>query len=239
MKRTMLIITLCGLLPWAGCSALHWGGEAAGENPGIHVRGGSLLERPEISVTANGTAKADRVEYVRDTSGGQRFTLDGLDYQQDASAVMREEPTKLKAIADVQRVQVEYVQATWAGIVGVVHEIAPALSALAAAKCAVTDSGLTLTLPSGLTVGKRTLNTPQDVSAYFTALTRTVQAVEVAAPAMPAAAAPAPAEPAAVVPDHAQPGRNAPLASEASASATTVIVAPDPNVAVPPDPQAP
>lgn len=176
MRQVMaiLVILTAGL---SGCSASHWGGQDAGQTPGVHVRrslfGGSM------SFTGDGTGKVDKAAYKTDGKLTE-VSVEGVEFDQTASAVVREQPAKIDAIAGLQRTQVEYVQALSAGIRDIVGEIVPVLKLLAAAELVTTERGITATLPNGITIGQRTVQSAEDLAEILDAV---VEALEPLAPA--------------------------------------------------------
>ncbi|HOO16680.1 MAG TPA: hypothetical protein PLU99_06165 [Phycisphaerae bacterium] len=172
-----VVIVLCG------CAASHWGGEAAGKNPGVHVRGGSLVSPPEASFTGDGGGRLGKLTYSDGGKDGPlTLTVQDVEFTQAASSVVEREPAKIRAIADLQRVQVEYVQASWAGMVSLAHELAPILKLLAMAQFTDSEAGLTMTLPSGVSVGGQKLSTPAELQRFFSEALQTVEATAAAAP---------------------------------------------------------
>ena len=148
---------------FCGCSAAHWGGDAAGSSPGVRVTAGNVWYPAEIQVTADIEASLD--EFTYDQAGGLRMV--NAKFGQDATTVTTAQPAKIQAIADLQEVQVRYVGEMWRGIVGVVAEIAPVLRLLAEAGMVPTDTGYSLTLPSGIQVGRHTITSGVDLQALL------------------------------------------------------------------------
>lgn len=101
--------------------------------------------------------------------------LSGAEFEQSASAVVREEPAKIRAIAELQSTQVEYAKATWSGIRDLAGELAPVLKLLALAQFEQTDAGLTATFPGGLTVGTHRTSDPAELAELFRAASEAVE----------------------------------------------------------------
>jgi hypothetical protein len=167
------------LIALSGCSALHWGGETAGESPGFRVRGGDLWRPAELKVTSDCNAVIGHAEYQgvtgQDGAPGTRFVLDSTTFGQSASSVVREEPGKLDAISRLQMTQVEYARVTWTGIHDLAAELAPVLKLLALAQFTQTETGLTATFPGGLTIGGRTVSGPAEMQEFFRQAAATVE----------------------------------------------------------------
>lgn len=145
------LVLMVALIACSGCSAQWWAGENAGRTPGVHLFGPTLFTPAELSVTSDLKAKIKKLEYTgASQSQPSTFTLVG-EFGQDVSAVLKEQPAVLAQVAVVQHEQVLYVEATWKGIVGALHEIMPALSAMTAAKAVMTDVGQALLVPQGVT----------------------------------------------------------------------------------------
>lgn len=104
MKRLVVLLTI-GL---AGCSAQHWGGDTAGKRPGVWFKTGAFYGT-EIELTSDGTGNLHHVN-VSKTKDGYSLTMDNLTLNQQPSINTTAEVDKLKAIEDLQRVQVEYAR---------------------------------------------------------------------------------------------------------------------------------
>lgn len=154
MNRKLLIVTLmCVAL--SGCSARHWGG-ATTEQPGFKVAAGAV----RVEATANMHAKADKLKLGE-------FEAENIEFGQDPAEVVKAEPAKLDAIARLQLTQVEYARVTWGGVRDLAAELVPVLKLLALAQFTQTETGLTATLPGGLTIGKHTLTRPAELQEFF------------------------------------------------------------------------
>jgi hypothetical protein len=177
--RVVVLSLMVLLVALSGCSALHWGGETAGESPGFRVRGGDLWRPAELKVTSDCNAVIGHAEYQgaagKDGAPGTRFVLDDTTFGQSASSVVREEPAKLDAISRLQMTQVEYARVTWSGIHDLAAELVPLLKLLALAQFTQTESGLTATLPGGLTIGGRTISGPAEMQEFFRQAAATVE----------------------------------------------------------------
>lgn len=159
-----------------GCSALLWGGEASGENPGFRMRGADLWHPAEVRVSSDCNAEVERVEYTEGSdAAGAQFVLVGARFEQSASAVVREEPAKIRAIADLQMTQVEYARVTWQGIHDLAAELAPVFKLLALSQFEQTDTGLTVTLPGGLEIGGHRTSDPAELAELFRAASETLE----------------------------------------------------------------
>lgn len=171
VARGLWVLSVLGLLVivlslW-GCSAKYWGGEATGENPGIHYRGASLWNPPEFRMTSNGRLGAELVDVRYDPNGPFHMRFEKPLLDQNASDVMREEVAKLAGIAQVQHEQAVYWQALGAAVRSWIEEVAPLINVLALAKMHRTESGLSLTLPNGVTLGGQRIETPPDLTGYL------------------------------------------------------------------------
>jgi hypothetical protein len=179
--RTCVSVLVLLTVALSGCSALHWGGEAAGESPGFRVRGADLWYPAELKATSDCNAVIGHAEYQgppgKDGTPGARFVLRDTTFGQNASAVVREEPAKIDAVSRLQLTQVEYARVTWAGVKGVLAEVMPVLKLLALANFTSTESGFTATLPSGLTLGGKTITQPADLQEFFKEAVRTLEPV--------------------------------------------------------------
>jgi hypothetical protein len=171
MRR--LVILALGL---TGCSAAYWGGEASGSSPGIHIRGPWAFGPASISATADTTAEAELIQWQKDDG----FTARNIRFGQNAAAVVREEPAKIVAIAELQDSQGRYVESLGRAVKGVLEEIMPVLQVLALAKFRQTDSGWQATLPNGLSLGRtKSVKTPEELSAFFAKALEAVQKVQI------------------------------------------------------------
>lgn len=113
-----------------GCSANHWGGEVAGEYPGIHFKK-NFITGTEFTMTANAGTEVESIEFTRDKGGdinSIRLTVKGLKYNQAVSDVMDKAPAQLEAIANLQRVQVEYITVVMNALKEMVESMVPALT---------------------------------------------------------------------------------------------------------------
>ncbi len=154
-----------------GCSAAYWGGDTSGERPGVRVRTGLLGTEAEVSSDCN--AKIRKMEY----SPMKGLIIEDGEFGQSASAVVREEPAKIRAIGDLQLTQVEYAKATWAGVIGLAHELVPVLKLLAMADWTATETGWTATLPGGLSLGTHRITSPAQIKELLTEAAATVESV--------------------------------------------------------------
>jgi len=165
---TVMVVLVC---VFAGCSANHWGGETSGKRPGVAVQTGLFGTKAEM--TSDGIGKVDEISFVK-SKEGSTLTVKNLALNQTASAVVKEEPAKIKAIAELQETQVEYVKELTAGIKGIVSEVMPVLNLLAMAKFNTTSSGITMTLPNGTSLGTQKISSGTDLqSAIVAALNKT------------------------------------------------------------------
>lgn len=170
MKRGCFLAVAMAAVMMLGCSAKHWGGNAAGESPGVKVRGPTVFTPAEINVTSNTTASLDQLTY-----DGGKLSMTNARFGQDAAAVTAVQPDKIRAIADLQRTQVEYVAALGEAIRASLAELAPVLKILAMAQFAdVPGGGVVCNLPAGAT-------TPSGVPLTATKLAEWIQQVAAAA----------------------------------------------------------
>jgi len=164
-----LTLPLCGCLTLSlcGCKAGYWGGDTAGKRPGLEMHGPSLFRGARLEATADSKAKLGKAKYevirTEDGKTTSTFEMTDLDYGQTVDSVISAEAQKLNGIALVQRTQTEYVSALLTGIRGIVHELMPLLSLLAAADIQTTESGFTFTLPNGFSIGNKKVETPADI----------------------------------------------------------------------------
>jgi hypothetical protein len=154
----------------SGCSALHWGGKTSGERPGVRVAGPTLFSPAEIDVTSDTNAKLKLLKYGE-------LEIHEAEFGQSASSVVREEPAKIRAIADLQMTQVEYARVTWNGVRDLAREIVPIFKLLAMANFIPTDSGMSLTLPNGFSIGQHTITSPQEMQAVFQQAAASLEAI--------------------------------------------------------------
>lgn len=170
-----ILVLLALVLGLPGCSAKYWGGEATGENPGIHYRGASLWNPPEFRMTSNGRLGAELVDVRYDPNGPFHMRFEKPLLDQNASDVMREEVAKLAGIAQVQHEQAVYWQAMGAAVRSWIEELVPMINILALAKIHTSESGLSLTLPNGMTLGGKRIETPADLTGYLQLLQQKAQ----------------------------------------------------------------
>lgn len=164
-----------------GCSAGHWLGEAAGQLPGLHVKGGSAFARPSLDLTGDTQASLEALKYTGSTeSQPSSIEIKGLTYNQQPSADLPLLPPIIEATAQGQRTQTEYMDKllshvdTWVDTAGTV------INFLSALKVRSTTQGLQLGLPGGLTIGGQKVSTPVDVSNYLNQLKAGVESAKAA-----------------------------------------------------------
>lgn len=153
-----------------GCSANHWGGDTAGQRPGVSLRGRSLWGPAKLEVTSDCSATLDKLEYGS-------LKLENARFGQSAAAVVAVEPAKLEAIARVQEAQVAYVGALLTGIRDIVHEVVPVLKLLAMGNFVDTSSGIQMTLPNGLSFGQTTARNASELRALLADALHSVESV--------------------------------------------------------------
>lgn len=105
MKTGLLSLLLVLVL---GCSAQHWGGDTAGKRPGVKFETGWFIGT-KIEMTSDGMGTVSKVS-IEKTKDGYVLALDNLTLNQEPSINTKAEVDKLKAIEDLQRVQVEYAK---------------------------------------------------------------------------------------------------------------------------------
>lgn len=169
MRRLLFSVALLMQGCLAGCSAQHWVGESA-NNPGVEAHGGNFWTPAGFSVTGNTNASVESLAYTGHTDTmPSSMTVTGLTFGQDVSSVIKEQPAKIAAITEAQRVQVEYAAAVGQMVTTVVHDLTPFFNLLAAAGINSTSSGMSMTLPNGFSIGKTKINNPVDLSNYIRA----------------------------------------------------------------------
>ena len=105
----LLLGLLCLSLP--GCSLLHFGGEMAAKAPGVHYESGGLFPA-KLAITSDAKADIQNVDIDGpiDPNGNPVWhTKIAGTFGQDVTTPMKELTGIIKAIPDIQRVQVEYI----------------------------------------------------------------------------------------------------------------------------------
>ena len=113
-----LVIILC-----CGCSAQHWGGDTAGQRPGVKFKSG-LFYGASIEMTSDGTASLDNLSITK-SKDGYSVAMNGLNLTQTPSVDTIAEVDKLKAIADLQAVQVAYMKEVMSGLATISEALVP------------------------------------------------------------------------------------------------------------------
>jgi hypothetical protein len=177
-KQSVVVVGLVVLL--GGCSANYWGGKTSGERPGMKVKKSAF--GVEFDLTSNNSSGAKKIEIK--TAKGDSISIEDMSINQNTSDVVKEEPAKILAIAEVQRTQGEYVEKLTTGIRGIVSEVftglAPFLNILASAKIQKTSTGINLELPGGLKIGGTKTTEPAEISKYLVDLSQKVQKAKIA-----------------------------------------------------------
>lgn len=155
----LAIVVLCV----GGCSANYWGGETSGKRPGVVAE--RTLFGAKVEMTSDGTGSVERVAYS--DKAGNYLEINDLKIDQKPSDVVKEEPAKIMAIAEIQRTQTEYVKELTVGIKGIVSEIMPVFQLLAMAKLTPTSTGFNMTLPSGVGFETYKNKSPQEMQDLF------------------------------------------------------------------------
>ena len=167
MRHATILAAILAVAAGTGCNATHWLGESAGEAPGFEMRGGGVFDPPRVKVTSDCHARAKRVKWTN--KDGSSFEMEEPEFGQMASDVVREEPAKIAAVGEGQRGQAEYV-AAWLGpegLRGIVSELVPIFSLLAAAQIQETTSGWQFTLPNGMQIGRERVTHPAQLQEAF------------------------------------------------------------------------
>ena len=190
-KICAFIFSLTGILGihgcLVGCSANHWLGDTAGRRPGVLVEKGNLFgyARFEVSSDCEATVKEMRIALSSDGAEGggssQEITLRDAKFGQSASAVVREEPAKIDAIARGQMTQVEYARVTWNGVRDLAHEIMPIVGLFSGVFGGMTESAFNATFPGGFSLGKTKVTKPNEASAALADMLLRLKAAEAAA----------------------------------------------------------
>lgn len=193
MRRGAEHLALVSVLAlFGGCTAAYWGGQDAGQTPGLHVRAGNLFSGPTADYTPNGSASLKDLSFSETRKDGstKTFAASGFTTTQNVSEVEASQVAKIDAIARLQEVQVDYVKATFDGLSKLAQQIVPLLELFATAGISSTEHGLTLTLPNGASLGGKTITTPADLAGIIQAANSALHTVATGTP-MPAATQPA------------------------------------------------
>lgn len=170
LALSSLLTLLLGGCP-IGCSAQHWLGDASGTLPGLHVKGGSAFARPSLDLTGDTQASLESLKYQGSTqTQPSTIELKGLSYNQQPSLDLPMLPAIIDATARGQLTQVEYMDKLLTHVDAWVETAGSVINFLSALKVKQTTSGLSMTLPGGLTIGGQKVSTPVDVSNYLNQL---------------------------------------------------------------------
>lgn len=193
----------------SGCSANHWLGDVAGRRPGVLVEKWGLFGGARFEVTSDCNASADEFSIESETpgeSGDTRFAVRLIKprFGQSASAVVKEEPAKIDAIARGQLTQVEYARVTWNGVRDLAREIMPIVGMFSGAFGSMTESAFNATFPGGFSLGKTKVTKPTEAANALAEMLARLKDADAAAEEATENTA-APVERGGAVPDGTQP----------------------------------